>query len=133
MRIVQSHVERDAVRLVVLDANESVLLLHTRDLSDATFGSAWELPGGGVEPGESFFAAASRELKEETGLELDPTASLLPTWRRDVAYRYRGEEEEVAAIGQEEGPAVAVLLAGLVECCKLSSLSSRRRHSVQGA
>lgn len=92
MRIVQSHVERDAVRLVVLDANESVLLLHTRDLSDATFGSAWELPGGGVEPGESFFAAASRELKEETGLELDPTASLLPTWRRDVAYRYRGEE-----------------------------------------
>jgi 8-oxo-dGTP pyrophosphatase MutT (NUDIX family) len=88
----ERQIERNAVRLVVLDEAGCVLLLHTRDLSDENFGSAWELPGGGIEPGESFSAAARRELEEETGLTLDPKCDLRPTWRRDVAYRYRGEQ-----------------------------------------
>jgi 8-oxo-dGTP pyrophosphatase MutT (NUDIX family) len=85
-------VERDAVRLVLTDAQGSVLLLHTRDLSDSSFGSAWELPGGGIEPEESFLAAACREIKEETGIELDETCIARPMWRRDVLYTYRGEQ-----------------------------------------
>jgi 8-oxo-dGTP pyrophosphatase MutT (NUDIX family) len=84
-------IERVAVRLVVLDAEESILLLHTRDLSNETFGTAWELPGGGMEHNESFFEAATRELKEETGLDLHTAIVTEPTWRRDVMYPYRGE------------------------------------------
>ena len=83
--------ERSAVRIVLLDASESVLLLHTRDLSADDFGHAWELPGGGIEPGESFFAAAFREVKEETGIELEESEVARPAWRRDVLYNYRGE------------------------------------------
>jgi 8-oxo-dGTP pyrophosphatase MutT (NUDIX family) len=87
----QAFIERMAVRLVVLDVNESILLLHTRDLSDNTCGTAWELPGGGIESNESFFEAASRELGEETGLDLAEGLLAAPTWHRDVIYSYRGE------------------------------------------
>jgi 8-oxo-dGTP pyrophosphatase MutT (NUDIX family) len=46
-------VERSVVRLVVLDAANHVLPLQTRDLGNPAFGTSWELPGGGVEPGET--------------------------------------------------------------------------------
>jgi hypothetical protein len=53
-------VERTAARLVVLDAAGCVLLLHVRDLSNPKFGTVWELPGGGIEPGETYTQAALR-------------------------------------------------------------------------
>jgi 8-oxo-dGTP pyrophosphatase MutT (NUDIX family) len=104
--------ERHAVRLVVLDAEHSILLLHTRDLSNDTFGTAWELPGGGIESGESFAVAAARELEEETGIRISATAVGTPLWRRDVLYTYRGERrlqhESIAIVHlQAEAPAIS--------------------------
>jgi 8-oxo-dGTP pyrophosphatase MutT (NUDIX family) len=83
-------VERDVVRLVVLDANGRVLLLQSRDLGNPEFGTAWELPGGGLEPDESHADAAVRELHEETGIAITRDEVSAPTWRRDVRYVYRG-------------------------------------------
>ena len=37
----------------------------------------WEFPGGKVEPGESVLAAAARESREETGLNVVPLALML--------------------------------------------------------
>ena len=38
-----------------------------------TGGKNWDIPKGGMDPNESFLQAAVRELREETGLEVDPT------------------------------------------------------------
>ena len=84
-------VERNVIRVVVLDAANHVLLLQTRDLGNPAFGTSWELPGGGMEPGETYVEAAVRELREETGLGVEPACVGRPTWRRDVEYSYRGQ------------------------------------------
>lgn len=44
----------------------------------------WDFPKGNVEPGESEEAAALREVKEETGLDVE----LLPGFREEVFYTY---------------------------------------------
>jgi 8-oxo-dGTP pyrophosphatase MutT (NUDIX family) len=93
--------ERDAVRIVLLDADRRVLLLHTRDLSNPNFGLSWELPGGGLEGREEYVDAAVRELHQETGLLIDRRQVHRPTWRRDVSFVYRGErrlQHEVIAV-----------------------------------
>lgn len=45
---------RDVARVVVLDADDNVLLLHGFDPADPSAGRWWFTPGGGVEPGETF-------------------------------------------------------------------------------
>ena len=56
---------RRAGRVIVLDPGGRVLLL--RYDNDPPDGQHWTTPGGGLNPGESYAAAASRELTEETG------------------------------------------------------------------
>ena len=47
------------------------LLVVRREAHDADLGGAWELPGGGVDDGETIQQGAIRELKEETNLDVD--------------------------------------------------------------
>ncbi|MPZ85201.1 MAG: NUDIX domain-containing protein [Actinophytocola sp.] len=61
---------RPAARVICLDVDDRVLLLRWRDPSNGAW--LWEPPGGGIEPGETPFDAARRELFEET--RLDPSA-----------------------------------------------------------
>lgn len=54
-----------SVAAVIRDGDGRVLLVKQ------TYGRLnWELPGGGVEPGESLVEAVRREVREETGLEV---------------------------------------------------------------
>jgi len=43
-------------------------------LGHATRSPRWDIPKGGIEPGETLIEAACRELREETGLEAPPEA-----------------------------------------------------------
>lgn len=87
----RDRVERRAVRVVLVDSAGSILLLSTRDATNPGFGASWELPGGGVLPGESIAEAAVREIREETGFVLSVSDISRPLWRRVVLYTYRGE------------------------------------------
>ncbi|MDE3001579.1 MAG: NUDIX domain-containing protein [Gemmatimonadota bacterium] len=51
---------------IITDDKDRVLLCHRRDFD------LWNLPGGGVDPGESPCGALVREIEEETGLEAAP-------------------------------------------------------------
>ena len=74
--------ERHAVRVVLTDEGGRILLFHALTPDQIPDGW-WELPGGGIDPGETYLEAAVREIREETGLILDPGAVGPPAWRRD--------------------------------------------------
>lgn len=82
--------ERSVVRVVVLDPIGRVLLFHARDVTLPELGRWWELPGGGMEPGETYARTAIRELREETGIRVTAAHLSAPNWRRTGSFRYRG-------------------------------------------
>ncbi|MGH3681197.1 MAG: NUDIX hydrolase [Natronosporangium sp.] len=104
-------VERAAVRLVVLDAGHRLLLFHTREPTCPELGTWWELPGGGIDGGETFREAAVRELAEETGIRVTAGQVGEPSWRRRAAFRHREVrrlQDEVVVTVRLAGPGPAV-------------------------
>ena len=99
--------ERDAVRLVVHDTLDRILLLHTYEPTAPELGQWWELPGGGINPGETYRQAAIRELWEETGITVSDSQIGTPTWTRDGTFRHRNLrhlQHEVVVEVQLTGP-----------------------------
>jgi 8-oxo-dGTP pyrophosphatase MutT (NUDIX family) len=94
-------IERNAVRLVVLDVREDVLLFRTHDVAIPELGYWWELPGGGMEGGETYIDAAVRELREETGIRIAGEQVGSPNWSRTSTFRHRHSrriQHEVVAV-----------------------------------
>ena len=69
-----TRIPRPAARIVLLDPAGRVLLFRFDPDDRPPF---WCTPGGALDPGESYPAAARRELREETGLDLDPGPEIL--------------------------------------------------------
>ncbi|MGI8532478.1 MAG: NUDIX hydrolase [Geodermatophilaceae bacterium] len=73
-------------RLLVADPANRILLVPVDDGHSAY----WDLPGGGLEPGEDSAQAALREVREETGYIVAPAALGGVCWRGDVVFWWCG-------------------------------------------
>ncbi|MEU8632743.1 NUDIX domain-containing protein [Amycolatopsis sp. NPDC048633] len=80
---------RVGARVLLLNRDDEVLLIHARDPDDPGH-HWWELPGGGQDPEEKLEDTARREIAEETGLVLDEIGRKL--WTRESRFTYRGRE-----------------------------------------
>jgi 8-oxo-dGTP pyrophosphatase MutT (NUDIX family) len=59
---------------VLVESKDGLVLMTRRRDDISLFPSVWVLPGGHVEKGESLQEAGARELLEETGISVDPSA-----------------------------------------------------------
>ncbi|AKS34645.1 NUDIX hydrolase [Mycolicibacterium goodii] len=78
---------RTSARVVLLDETGAVLLLRgsdpAREHPDVPAPRWWFTVGGAVQQGEDLAETAARELFEETGLRVEPSALIGPVWRRE--------------------------------------------------
>ena len=76
-----------AVGAIIRDEHGRLLLIRRGRPPGA---GRWSIPGGRVEPGESDAAALAREVREETGLAVEPGRLVgeleIPNRDRDVVY-----------------------------------------------
>ena len=79
---------RPAARVVLLDREGRVLLIHAEDPIDPYKPDWWEIPGGGMGWHEDSGEAALRELHEETGI---PGVEMGPcVWVQQTEYTFAG-------------------------------------------
>ncbi|MCY4109988.1 MAG: NUDIX domain-containing protein [Chloroflexi bacterium] len=85
-------IDRPAARLIVLNEKDEVLLLRL----EGNGGPLWITPGGGLQAGETYEQAARRELKEETGIEVEQ----LGPWVWKGAHLWHGRHQTYRRIGR---------------------------------
>lgn len=113
---------RKVARVVLLDPDDRILLLHGHEPDDPA-DDWWFTPGGGVEGDETRAEAARRELAEETGItdvELGPVL-----WRRRCSFPFAGRRWD-----QDEWYYLARTTQTTTEAAGLTELE---RRSVVGA
>ena len=116
--------------MVALDTDGRVLLIKAHDPARPEAGSWWELPGGGIERGETSEHACMRELAEEGGVAHAEMGPII--WTQHVTFDFAGwhfDQDEVihlarVPVGGEE------LGAQRLEAFEVMAFEDRRWWSV---
>lgn len=96
----KEELKKNAVAVVV-NNDDKILLLKRANLKDMWMPGKWALVGGGIEKGEYATHAIKREIKEETGLDIDKFVKSLSIQRNPdsvehiFACRYSGEPTDI--------------------------------------
>jgi ADP-ribose pyrophosphatase YjhB (NUDIX family) len=119
------------VRVTGIVIEDDRLLLLNQDVPGA--GRSWSLPGGKLEDGETLAEALVREMREETGLDVEPGRLLyvcdhLPAQVVHMTFEARrtGGTAGGAAAGAETVPIRGV---EFVPFCELTSLGFSERFT----
>jgi 8-oxo-dGTP pyrophosphatase MutT (NUDIX family) len=83
------HIDRRAARVLLLDPDGRVLMLHGWDPARPEH-TYWFTVGGGLEPGETLLEAAVREAYEETGLRFEAADLVGPVRTDTVTFPFDG-------------------------------------------
>lgn len=79
---------RPGVGIMLLNSLNQVFVARRIDMPS----QAWQMPQGGIDPGETPRAAAFRELKEEVGTDKAEVLAESPVWRSyDLPVELRGK------------------------------------------
>jgi 8-oxo-dGTP pyrophosphatase MutT (NUDIX family) len=69
----KTHVKhRETARIMLVDEQNRIFLLKTHFDPEVGLPPRWLTPGGGIDSGETTLEAAVRELREETGMRVNP-------------------------------------------------------------
>ena len=63
---------RETARIMLVDEQNCIFLLKTHFDPEVGLPPRWLTPGGGIDAGETTLEAAVRELREETGMRVNP-------------------------------------------------------------
>lgn len=84
-----------AKAFIVNDKNEVLILKESSDYEEGTNPRKWLIPGGRIEPGESYDDTLMREIDEETGLEVEIEDIItMGEWRPKI----NGDQFQITAV-----------------------------------
>jgi 8-oxo-dGTP pyrophosphatase MutT (NUDIX family) len=64
-------IDREIVSAHIYSSDGKLLLArNTHPAAGVVYGDCWKIPGGGVDPGETWLQTLIREVQEETGLDI---------------------------------------------------------------